>query len=186
MKKEKQNRLKDLLLKYSHEAREVTLASGRKSHFYFDGKQTSLHPEGLNLIAEGMFELIQDNFPECQAIGGPTLGADPLVASVAMLSWQRREPLSGFIVRKTPKGHGTRQWIEGAKHLRLGMRVVLLEDVITTGGSLLTACEKVREAGFVVKGVVVLVDREEGGRENLEAANLQVVSMFKKSELISA
>ena len=185
MNPEKTQRLKEILLAYSHEAREVTLASGRKSSFYFDGKQTTLHPEGLSLVAEGMLELVLLHFPECQAVGGPTLGADPLTAGVVMQSWRNSSPLHGFIVRKNPKGHGTRAWIEGAKHLRLGMRVVLLEDVITTGGSLIRACEKVRAAGLVPKGVVVLVDREEGGREALEAEGLKVFSLFRKSELLN-
>lgn len=180
----KKQRLKDLILLYSHEDREVTLASGRKSHFYFDGKQTTLHPEGIYLISDAMFEIIRREFPECQAVGGPTLGADPLCAGVSLMSWQRAEPLQAFIVRKSPKGHGTQAWIEGAKHLKKGMRVVLLEDVITTGASLITACEKVRAAGLLPRGVVVLVDREEGGRENLEAQDLKVCSLFKKSELI--
>lgn len=181
----KLERLKGIILKYSYERREVTLASGRKSNFYFDGKQSSLHPEGGVLIGELMFEDIFSKFPQAQGVGGPTLGADPIVASIAQVSFRRGFPLNPFIVRKTPKGHGTKNWLEGAKHLFPGMRVVLVEDVITTGGSLLKAAQHVRDFGLVPVGVTVIVDREEGGRENIEADGLAVSSLFTKSDLIN-
>ncbi len=184
MRPDKVQRLKELLLEFSYQKKTVQLASGRMSDFYFDGKQTTLHPEGANLIGEWMLEKIREHFPEAQAVGGPTLGADPIASAVAVLSEQRAHPLPAFIVRKEPKGHGTMSWIEGARHLKPGMRVALLEDVITTGGSILQAADRVREAGLVPRGVVVVVDREEGGRENLEAAGLKVLSLFTKSELL--
>ncbi len=178
-------RLKELILQFSYQKREVRLASGRMSDFYFDGKQTTLHPEGAALVGPGLMDLIQRHFPEAGAVGGPTLGADPIATSVSLTSYQRGFPIPAFIVRKQPKGHGTMSWIEGASHLKLGMRVVLVEDVITTGGSILKACRAVRDAGLVPLGVVVVVDREEGGREALEAEGLQVLSLFKKSDLVS-
>ena len=178
-------RLKEILLQFSYQKREVRLASGRMSDFYFDGKQTTLHPEGASLVGKGMMDLIQAHFPEAGAVGGPTLGADPIATAVSLASFARGFPISAFIVRKEAKGHGTMSWIEGARHLRPGMRVVLVEDVITTGGSILKACRAVREAGLVPLGVIVVVDREEGGREALEADGLRVLSLFKKSELLS-
>jgi orotate phosphoribosyltransferase len=185
MNPEKLKRLKELILQFSYQKKEVTLASGRKSNFYFDGKQTTLHPEGSWLVGEAMYDLIREHFPQAQAVGGPTLGADPIATAVGMVSLRHPRPLWVFIVRKAPKGHGTMQWIEGSHHLRPGMRVVLVEDVITTGGSLLQAAERVSEADLVSLGAVVLVDREEGGKENLEEAGLKVLSLFKKSQLIS-
>jgi orotate phosphoribosyltransferase len=185
MREEKIRRLKEILLEYSYQKKTLRLASGKMSDFYFDGKQTTLHPEGSALVGEWMFEKILEHFPEAQAVGGPTLGADPIATAISLTSFLRGNPLPAFIVRKEPKGHGTMSWIEGARHLKPGMRVVLVEDVITTGGSLLKAAEKVREAGLVSKGVVVLVDREEGGKESLEAEGLKVVSLFGKSELLS-
>jgi orotate phosphoribosyltransferase len=182
----KRERLKEIILKYSYQQREVILASGRKSDFYFDGKQTTLHPEGAHWVGSLMMESIQNKFPAAQAVGGPTLGADPIATAVAMISFARGTPLPAFIVRKAPKGHGTMSWIEGGKHLRPGMRVVLVEDVITTGASLLTACEKVREAGLHPLGCLVIVDREEGGRQALEAAGLKVECLFTKSQLLES
>ncbi len=177
-------RLKELLLRFSYQKRTVKLASGKMSDFYFDGKQTTLHAEGASLVGQLMFEAIQDHFPEARAVGGPTLGADPIATAVAVASQRGGAPLHAFIIRKEPKAHGTMSWIEGAAHLSPGMRVVLVEDVITTGGSILRACEHVRDASLVPVGVAVIVDREEGGREALEAAGLKVVSLFKKSDLI--
>ena len=180
----KRDRLKELILAYSYQQREVTLASGRKSNFYFDGKQTTLHPEGATLVGEIMGDCISAHFPQAQAVGGPTLGADPIAVAIGVVSFRRGFPLNTFIVRKAPKGHGTMSWIEGASHLKPGMRVVLVEDVITTGGSLIQASRRVFEAGLVPLGVIVLVDREEGGSENIEKEGIKVVSLFKKSDLV--
>jgi len=182
---ERRRRLKELILKFSYQKREVRLASGRMSDFYFDGKQTTLHPEGATLVGQLMGELAAEHFAEAQAVGGPTLGADPIATAIAVTSFLRGFPLLSFIVRKEPKGHGTMSWIEGASHLRPGMRVILVEDVITTGGSILKACKAVREAGLVPLGVMVIVDREEGGREALEAEGLKVASLFTKTELLA-
>lgn len=179
------DRLKELILKYSYQNKAVTLASGRKSNFYFDGKQTTLHPEGAYLVGKLVHQAIENRFPEAQAVGGPTLGADPIVTAVGFVSYLKGYPLKPFIVRKSPKGHGTMAWIEGAAHLRPGMRVVLVEDVITTGGSLIKSLQRVKEAGLVPVGGIVLVDREEGGKEALAEEGLPVISLFKKSDLVS-
>lgn len=177
-------RLRELLQELSYEKRQITLASGRKSDFYFNGKETSLHPEGATLIGNLFFELIQENFSEAEAIGGPTLGADPLATAVSISSFQKGKPLPAFIVRKEPKKHGTQSWIEGEKNLKAGMKVVVLEDVVTTGGSVLEAITRIESFGLQVLGVCVIVDREEGGREALEAKGYQLRSLFTKSELI--
>lgn len=184
MTQSKLDRLKELILTYSYQQREVTLASGRKSNFYFDGKQTTLHPEGATLVGELMADRIFREFPQAQAVGGPTLGADPIAVAIGVVSFRRGFPLNTFIVRKAPKGHGTMSWIEGARHLKAGMRVVLVEDVITTGGSLIQAAKRVVNAGLVPVGVMVLVDREEGGKENIEKAGMKVLSLFKKRDLV--
>lgn len=180
------DRLKKILLEYSYQKRNVTLASGKKSNFYFDGKQTTLHPEGSDLVGSLMTEAIYREFPEAQAVGGPTLGADPIASAIGLVSYRRGFPLQPFIVRKTPKSHGTMSWIEGGLHLKPGMRVVLVEDVITTGGSLLRAAGRVKDAGLQPVGCLVLVDREEGGREALEAQGLKVLSLFTKKELLGS
>lgn len=178
-------RLKEIILEFSYEKRQVTLASGRQSDFYFDGKQTTLHPEGAYLTGELMWQAVREHFPQAGAVGGPTLGADPLATAVSLASYRHGAGLPAFIVRKAPKGHGTGRWIEGIKHLKPGMRVVLLEDVVTTGGSIIKAAQHVREAGLVPVSVIVLVDRQEGGEENLAAAGLSLVSIFTKEKILS-
>jgi len=182
---EMRENLKKIILEKSYEEREVTLASGRKSNFYFDSKQTTLHPEGSYLVGELFLNEIKAFGEEVKAIGGLTLGADPIATSVAMVSFLNKEPIAGFIVRKEPKSHGISQWIEGWKNLEKGMPVVIVEDVVTSGGSSMKAAEKVVEAGYKIVGIVALVDREEGGRENIEAAGYKLRSVFTKSQLIS-
>jgi orotate phosphoribosyltransferase len=161
-------RLLALLTELSYERREVTLASGAKSDFYIDCKQTALTAEGHFLIASCFSRLLAEKAPEIEAIGGVTMGADPLASALSTLSFIQGRPLPAFYVRKEPKGHGTGQWIEGTKSLRAGMKVAVLEDVVTSGGSALKAIARVREHGLVVACVLGLVDREEGGREVLE------------------
>lgn len=182
---DKKTRLKNLLLRLSYERREVILASGQKSNFYFDGKQTSLHPEGACLLGELLYEAVRA-FPEkIDAVGGPTLGADPLVTAVAMISHQKNDPIPAFIIRKEPKKHGTGQWLEGVKNLPEGASVAILEDVVTSGGSSLEAVSKAREYGLKVVGVVSIVDREQGGAEAILAAGLKFSALFTKAELLA-
>src|SRR5262249_6180974 len=161
-------RLLALLTELSYERREVTLASGAKSNFYIDGRQPVLPAEGRFLVASCFTRLLADKLPEIEAVGGVTMGADPLASAVSTLSFLQGRPLPAFYVRKEPKGHGTGQWIEGTKSLRPGMKVAILGDVVTSGGSALKAIAQVREHGLVVSAVLGLVDREEGGREVLE------------------
>ncbi|MCG3173086.1 MAG: Orotate phosphoribosyltransferase [Myxococcota bacterium] len=175
------DRLSHLLKTYAFEAREVTLSSGKKSNFYIDCKQVTLTAEGAYLIGQLLFHEIEQ-MDDIAAVGGLTLGADPLVTAVAYTSYLEAAPVASFIVRKQPKGHGTQAYLEGVKHIPAGSRVVILEDVITTGASALEAVKRSREHGFEVAKVLAVVDRDEGGREAIEAAGLTVFSLFKRGD----
>jgi orotate phosphoribosyltransferase len=163
-------RLLDLLREHAFQRRTVTLSSGKTSDFYIDCKQVTLTAEGHFLVGQLMRAAIDRLAPAAEAVGGLTLGADPLVSATSLMSFLAGKPMVGFLVRKEPKGHGTGQWLEGAGRLRPGMPVVILEDVVTTGASTLRAIERARSADLEVIQVVALVDREEGGREAVEAA----------------
>ena len=158
-----------------------TLASGRRSNFYFNCKPTTLDPEGMNLIGEVVFEMLKD--APVTAAGGLTLGADPIANALAVISFQRGKPIKSFIVRKDIKDHGTKSRIEGT--VRAGERVVILDDVITTGGSTLTAIEAARAAGLNVMRVIALIDREEGGRENIEKEIGDVRAVLTRTEVMA-
>ena len=160
----KRDRLLELLRRDAFQEREVVLSSGRTSNFYIDCKQVSLDAEGACLIGELFHQVIEQVAPDAMAVGGLTLGADPLATATSLVSFQRGRPRAAFIVRKEPKGHGTNQWLETTK-LAPGARVVVLEDVVTTGASTLKAIERVRLAGLEVAHAIGLVDRLEGGRE---------------------
>ncbi len=137
---------------------DVTLASGKRSDFYINGKRISLHPEGLWLTANLMLDVLED-FPKVTAVGGLTLGADPLASAMAALSWQRGRPLDAFLVRKEAKGHGTGSRIEGTVPPAAAGQVAIVEDTLTTGGSSRKAIDAVREEGGAVALVLVLADR---------------------------
>jgi orotate phosphoribosyltransferase len=176
-------RLLELLKELSYERREVTLASGRKSDFYIDCKQTVLSAEGHFLVGALMNRVLLDRAPHVEAVGGLTMGADPLSSAVSTVSYLTGRPLPAFYVRKEAKGHGTGQWIEGIKLLRPGMKVAIMEDVVTTGGSALKAIARAREFGLEVSIILGLVDREEGGREALEV-EAPLVSLFRKRDFV--
>lgn len=171
-----------LLREKSYQERPVTLASGRRSNFYVDGKQTALHPRGAYLIGRLFWERLRA-FGVVDAVGGPTLGADPLATATSLVSGLQGAGVPAFIVRKEPKGHGTQSWIEGKHNLDPGARVVVLEDVVTTGGSSLQAVERVESEGYRVLGVLALVDRQEGGRETLEARGYRFEALFTKADV---
>ncbi len=178
------DRLKQIIIELSYEKRLVTLASGRQSDFYFDGKQTTLHSEGGWLVGKLFYEAIKD-IPGLQAVGGITLGADPIATATSIAALHAGNPLHAFIIRKEPKGHGTGQWLEGRKNLPPGTKVIIVEDVVTTGGSSMKAVNRAKEEGLDVLGIVALVDREEGGRENIEAEGYWLKAIFTKSQLVS-
>jgi orotate phosphoribosyltransferase len=158
-------RLRCLLRERSLIFGDFTLASGRRSRFYFDSKRTTLLAEGSYLAAAEILKTLRERGIRADAIGGMTLGADPLVCPVAALSHLEGPPLRAFIVRKEPKGHGTASAIEG--DVPAGSRVVIVDDVVTSGGSTLRAIEAAAGAGLEVVAVLCLVDREEGGGELL-------------------
>ena len=164
----KRARLLELLRTRSFQEREVTLSSGLKSNFYIDCKQVSLHAEGAQLIGELFHMMVDDIAPDAVAVGGLTLGADPLATATSVHSFLAGRPRDAYIVRKEPKGHGTNQWVESAG-LTAGAKVVVLEDVVTTGASTLRAVERSRLAGLDVLHAIGLVDRLEGGHEAVTA-----------------
>ncbi len=157
---------------------DFVLTSGRRSDFYFNGKQVTLEGRGLYLASLLILERCRRL--RVDAIGGLTMGADPIAAGVAALSGQG-DPLRAFIVRKEAKGHGTGRLIEGPP-LRAGDRVMVVDDVITTGGSLLQAADALRDQPVEIVELLSIVDREEGGRENIQARGLSVHSLFVRSQ----
>lgn len=173
------SRLQALLKENSLMFGEFTLTSGKTSPYYFDSKRTTLLPEGSYLVAKQVLELIRRHEIEADAIGGMTLGADPIVCPVAALSQVEGVPLRAFIVRKEAKGHGTAGRIEGV--LEPGSRVIVVDDVVTTGGSTLRAIDAVLEAGMEVVAVISLVDREEGGTEKLQ--RWPYYPIFRRSDI---
>lgn len=177
-----QNRLLKILKELSYEEGEFTLVSGKKSSFYIDCKETTLNPEGMYLVGTLMYQLVR-TIPEVDAVGGVSVGGDPLVCSTVLISRAIGEPLPGFFIRKEPKGHGTNLWLEGGKNLQKGMKVVILEDVVTTGGSSLKAIETTEREGFKVLGVVALLDRLDGGKEAIESKGYLFKSIFNLGDL---
>lgn len=158
-----------------------TLASGRQSNYYFNCKPTTLDPEGMNLIGTIIFDMLKDT--DITAAGGLTLGADPIANALAVISYQKGKPIKSFIVRKDAKDHGTKSAIEGS--VRPGEKVAIIDDVITTGGSTITAIEQARKAGLSVAMVITLVDREEGGRENIMKHMDNIASILTRTEIMT-
>ncbi len=177
-------RLKNILLEKSYHKGTFTLTSGKTSDFYIDGKQTTLSAEGAYLCGKLLFELIEKSAKNIQAVGGMTLGADPLVTGVSIASFLARKPIPAFIVRKEVKGHGTGNYIEGLKNMPEKCTVALLEDVVTTGGTLLKVIERVESAGFTVGFIATVVERQEGGSEALAKAGYVLESLFTRQQLL--
>jgi orotate phosphoribosyltransferase len=178
-------RLLELLRELSFERRKVVLASGKESDFYIDCKRTALTAEGHVLVGRCLFDRVRRLRPLVRAVGGLTLGADPLASAIALTSFLEGEPVDAFVVRKEPKGHGTGQWIEGRKTIPDGSRVAVLEDVVTTGGSALKAIERCRAEKLQVVACFALVDREEGGRQAIEAAGVPLDALFSRGDFLS-
>lgn len=171
--------LKELLDTLSFERRPVVLSSGKTSNYYFDGRKVSLHAKGAYLIAQIICDMIENE--NVDAVGGLTMGADPIVGALGPEAYRRGLDLSLFIVRKEAKQHGTKQQIEGPP-LAASSRVVIVDDVLTTGGSIIQAVQAVREIGCEVVKAIVLVDRLEGGSQALEEINVRVESVFTAAD----
>jgi orotate phosphoribosyltransferase len=176
------DRLLSLLAERSARRGQFTLASGRQSTLYIDARLTTMSPDGLALIGPLALAALHESGWHIDAVGGLTLGADPISYAIAYASAATEGPLRAFTVRKEAKAHGTGRLIEGP--FREGDRVAVVEDVITTGGSALRAVEAIRAAGGSVTGVLALVDREEGGYEALENAGLPVIALARATEIV--
>lgn len=165
--------------KYSEEP-VFKLVSGRVSNYYFNCKAVTLHPEGMCLIGNIVFDLLRGL--TVKGIGGLTLGADPVAYAAAYTSYLKGDPVEAFVVRKTPKTHGTMQWIEG--NITKGDRVVIVDDVITTGKSTIDAITRAKETGLEIVKVITLIDRQEGGREAVEAMGYKLEPIVTREEVM--
>lgn len=160
------------------------LASGNMSSFYFNCKPTTLNAEGMYLTGNLLYDLIKSRKSwKAKGIGGLTLGADPLSNAIAYTYYIKGEPMEAFVVRKEPKKHGTMLWVEG--NVKQGDKVVITEDVITTGGSTIKAIDRAQKSGLKVLGVVVLIDRQEGGRQAIEKLGVPVLTLLTKDEIFN-
>jgi len=170
-----------LLKEEAYRKGDFKLSSGKKSEHYVNCKPVTLQGDALMFISWCMFECLEE---DCDAIGGLTLGADPLVAGVAIVAAIEERYMDGLIVRKEPKGHGTKAWIEG-REFPEGTKVTVLEDVVTTGGSAIKAATRLRDVGYKVERVVTIVDRQEDGEasEFMESAGLELKSLYTLKEL---
>lgn len=167
----------------SYREGEFTLASGRKSTFYIDLKPTTLHPDGAYWIGEAALDLLKKEDLNLRGVGGLTLGADPVATAVSLAARNRGKSWPAFIVRKQPKDHGTSRFIEGTENIPQGSPVLVVEDVITTGGSSRVAIERLREFGYLPVAVLVIVDREEGGAEAIRNEGLKFFSLLRIRDL---
>jgi orotate phosphoribosyltransferase len=175
-------KLLNLFCHLAYKEGDFVLSSGQRSSYYINGKQVSLHPLGALAIGR----LILSMLPlDTQAVAGLTLGADPIVSAVSVVSAYENRPIPALIIRKEPKGHGTRAYIEGPT-LPEGAKVVVLEDVVTTGQSAMKAVERLTEAGYIVEQIISLIDRQQGGGELYHKAGLKFQSVFSIEELQQA
>lgn len=179
--------LLNLLATNSFRLGEFTLSSGGKSDYYIDCRTTTLHAQGSELTGRVFFELIQQQGWQPQAVGGLTMGADPIVVATSVISLQAGAPIHGFLVRKAEKAHGMGRRVEGFQEK--GARVVIVDDVCTTGGSTIQAIEAAHEFGFKIAGVVCLVERlEAGGRPAVEkaAGSVPFITVFTSDDVKAA
>ena len=173
-----------LLAARSAKRGQFTLASGKQSAFYIDARLTTMSPEGLSTIGPLALSALRQTGWRVDAIGGLTLGADPIAYAISYASAKSNQPLRAFTVRKELKAHGTGKLLEGP--FKQGDHVAVIEDVITTGGSAIRAIDAVRAAGGIVAGVLALVDREEGGRQTIEKAGVPVIALVTASQILNA
>lgn len=166
--------LKALIEKHALRFGQFQLASGKIGSYYLDCRQVTLHPQGANLIGAGLLKIMEGNLPD--AVGGMAIGADPITGAIITLAGQRQLPIHGFIVRKEAKAHGMGRQVEGP--VQPGMRAVIVEDVVTSGGSALQAVEAAAAFGLKIDTIMAVVDRLEGGRETIEARGLKLHTLF--------
>lgn len=179
-------RLIEIIREKSFRVGDFTLVSGKKSKYYVDLKGTSLHAEGAYLIGKLAVQLfLRDDLP-IDAVGGLTLGADPIATSVSIESHRYKKDWPAFIVRKESKGHGTDQYIEGQHNLTPSANLMIVEDVLTTGASSLKAVQRARDAGYSPNWIFTVIDRNEGGREAVAAAGLKLYALLSVSDLIKS
>ena len=179
-------RLRRLVRDRSWREGDFTLSSGKKSSFYIDLKSSTLHPEGALLIGALAVREVRAQGLEIDAVGGLTLGADPIATTVSLAAREIGLFWPAYIVRKEPKGHGTSRYIEGTENLPPRARCLVLEDVVTTGGSSLKAIERLRAAGYQPVAVLTVVDRNEGGRALIEKEGLAFLSLLSLGDLTRA
>lgn len=175
-------RLAELIQQESLQFGDFTLASGKKASYYLDCRKLTLDGEGVNLIAAGILEHLSNDLPDC--VGGMAIGADPITAAVITCGWQRGLRLKGFIVRKESKQHGTGKQIEGP--IVAGQRAVIVEDVITTGGSSLAAIQFARDFGLKVDRLIAVVDRGEQSAKVFEEVGVEFKALFHVSSLLKS
>ena len=175
--------LLELLRTLSFARKRVVLTSGRESDFFVDCKQTVLTAEGHALTGEVLLDAIRQ-LDAPRAVAGVELGGCPLASAVSLTSFQRGAPLDAIYVRKEAKEHGSKRQLEGNSRIAAGSKVALVEDVVTTGGSTLSAAGKLKDAGYDVVGTIALVDRLEGGREAIESSGLKLVAIFTRDDFI--
>jgi orotate phosphoribosyltransferase len=171
--------LLDLFCQLAYQEGEFVLSSGQRSSYYINGKPVTLHPQGA--LAVGRL-LLSQLPPDTQAVAGLTLGADPIVTAVSVVSAYENRPVMALIIRKEAKGHGTRAYIEGPS-LPEGAKVVVLEDVVTTGQSAMKAVDRLRAAGYQVEEVIALVDRQQGGAELYSSLGLKFQAVFSIEDI---
>ncbi|OKH35997.1 orotate phosphoribosyltransferase [[Phormidium ambiguum] IAM M-71] len=173
--------LLDLFCQLAYQSGDFVLSSGQKSSYYINGKQVTLHPQGALAIGRLLLAMLPE---DTQAVAGLTLGADPIVSAVSVVSALENRPIPALIVRKEAKGHGTKAYVEGL-NLPDGAKVVVLEDVVTTGQSAMKAVERLRQAGYTVEEVISLVDRKQGGAEFYQSVGLKFSAVFGIEEIQS-
>ena len=171
--------LLDLFARFAYQEGDFLLSSGQKSNFYLNGKQVTLRADGALGVGKLLFSLLPE---DTDAVAGLTLGADPMVTAVSVVSALENHPLPALIIRKEAKGHGTKAYIEGPT-LSEGAKVIVLEDVVTTGKSAMLAVQRLRDAGYQVEEIISLVDREAGGAEFYQSQGLKFKSIFTVREI---
>jgi len=185
---EARKKLKTILLERSYKEGIFTLSSGKTSDFYIDCRVTVLDGEGAFLTGIAFSKMITREFPEAVAVAGMTMGGDPLVTATSICSYLDSEcnDLEALIIRKEPKGHGTNNYIEGKENVPVGSPIIIMDDVATTSGTLIMSKKRIESEGYIVAGVIVVVDRQEGASEALkESTGFTLNSIFTREQLLA-